>query len=122
MAQAMYSAFTVHRGIGGPSATTAETVLNWATAGGAAALGFDDIGVIEPGRAADIVLLELKHPRHFGQHDPAVSPIVSGGEFDVRRSFVGGREIVVDGHVPWLDIEKLGADAARTVDRMRSLA
>lgn len=120
MAQAMYAAFTVHRGTGGPSATTAETVLNWATAGGAMALGFDDIGVIEPGRAADIVLLELKHPRHFGQHDPAISPIVSGGAFDVRRSFVGGREVVVDGRVPWLDIEKLGADAARTVDRMKA--
>jgi cytosine/adenosine deaminase-related metal-dependent hydrolase len=120
MAQALYSAFTIHRGIGGPTATTAEIVMNWATAGGAAALGFDDIGTLEPGRAADFVLFELKHPRYFGQHDPAIAPIISGGAFDVRHSFVGGRPLVVDGRVPWLDVEKLGADSARTVEAMKA--
>jgi cytosine/adenosine deaminase-related metal-dependent hydrolase len=120
MAQALYSAFTIHRGIGGPTATTAEAVMHWATAGGAAALGFDEVGTLEPGKAADIVLLELKQPRYFGQHDPTIAPIVSGGAFDVRHSFVGGRPLVVDGCVPWLDVEKLGADSARTVAAMKA--
>ncbi len=119
MAQALYSAFTIHRGINGPTATTAETVMSWATAGGAATLGFGDVGTLEPGRAADLVLLELKHPRYFGHHDPAIAPIISGGSFDVRHSFVGGRAVVVDGRVPWLDIEKLRADSARTVEAMK---
>lgn len=120
MAQALYSAFTIHRGIGGPTATTAEGVMHWATAGGAAALGFDEVGTLEPGKAADIVLFELKQPRYFGQHDPTIAPIVSGGAFDVRHSFVGGRPLVVDGCVPWLDVEKLGADSARTVAAMKA--
>jgi len=122
MAQALYSAFTVHRGIDGPAATTAETVMHWATAGGATALGFDNVGTLEPGRAADIVLIELAHPRYFGHHDPTIAPIISGGEFHVRHSFVGGRPVVVDGCVPWLDVEKLGADAARTVEAMKAAA
>lgn len=120
MAQALYSAFTVHRAVGGADATTAETVLSWATAGGARALGFDGIGTLEPGKAADLLLLDLDRPRYFGQHDPALGPIISGGEFSVRSSFVGGREIVVNGRLPWLDLEALRADAARVVKRLQS--
>ena len=44
---------------------------------GAAALGFDRVGTLEPGKAADIVLFELKQPRYFGQHDPTIAPIVA---------------------------------------------
>lgn len=119
MAQALYSAFTVHRGLGGPDATQAETVLHWAAAGGARALGFTDVGTLEVGKAADLVLIELDHPRYFGQHDPAVAPIISGGAFRLRRSFVGGRPIVVDGAIPGLDLEQLRADCLRTVARMK---
>lgn len=119
MAQALYTAFTIHRSIGGPAATRAEQVLHWASAGGAKALGFDDVGTLEPGKAADLVLVELDHPRYFGHHDPAIAPIISGGAFSVRRSFVGGREVVVEGRLPWLDLDRLRADAARTVAAMR---
>jgi cytosine/adenosine deaminase-related metal-dependent hydrolase len=120
MAQALYAAFTLHRAVGGSAATTAEMVLQWATSGGARALGFEGIGTLEPGKAADLLLIELNHPRYFGQHDPVIGPIVSGGEIRVRHSFVGGRELVVNGKIPWLDIDKLGADAVRVVKQLQS--
>ncbi len=120
MAQALYAAFTIHRAAGGPSATTAEMVLNWATQGGAKALGLDGIGTLEPGKAADFLILNLDHPRYFGQHDVAVGPIISGGEVRIRRSYVAGRELVVDGRVPWLDLAALGASATSTVRRLIS--
>ncbi len=120
MAQAMYAAFTIHRAVGGADATTAETVLYWATAGGARALGLEGTGTLEVGKAADLLLLDLNHPRYFGQHDPAIGPIISGGELSVRFSFVAGREIVVNGQLPWLDLRALRADAARIVARLQS--
>ncbi|MFE6254804.1 amidohydrolase family protein [Agromyces sp. NPDC057865] len=119
MGQALYSAFTIHRAAQGPGATTAEGVLHWATGGGAAALGFDSVGTLAPGKAADLVLFDLEHPRYFGQHDRTIAPVISGGELRVRHSFVGGSPLVVDGRVPWLDLEKLGADSARIVERMK---
>lgn len=118
MAQAIYTAFTIHRAVGGADATTPERVLNWATEGGARALGLDGVGTLEVGKAADVILLDLDQPRYFGQHDPAIGPMISGGSFSVRRSFVAGEPIVVDGQIPWLDMEKLRADAATVVDRM----
>ncbi len=119
MAQAIYSAFTMHRAVGLPSSTKAETVLHWATAGGARALGFEAVGTIEIGKAADLVLLGLDHPRYFGQHDLTIAPIISGGQFHVKHSFVGGKDLVVNGKIPWLDIEKLQAQSTRLVSKLK---
>jgi cytosine/adenosine deaminase-related metal-dependent hydrolase len=97
-------------------------IMNWATDGGARALGFDGIGTLEIGKAADVVIMGLDHPRYFGQHDLTISPIISGGELHVRHSFVGGKPVVVDGAVPWLDMAQLGADATNVVNTMKTLA
>jgi cytosine/adenosine deaminase-related metal-dependent hydrolase len=118
MASALYAAFSVHRATKGVTATTAETVLHWASAGGAKALGFDAIGTIEVGKQADIAIFDLGSPRYFGQHDRIIGPIVSGGDARVRHSFVAGRPVVENHGLPWLDIEQLGADARRVVERV----
>ncbi len=115
MASALYAAFSIHRAAKGVTATSAETVLHWATAGGARVLGLDAVGTLEVGKAADIALFDLNSPRYFGQHDRAIAPIVSGGDMKVRHSFVGGEPLVVDGGIPWLDLDQLGAEALAAV-------
>jgi cytosine/adenosine deaminase-related metal-dependent hydrolase len=49
----------LHRVVGGASAMTVLEVLEMATLGGAACLGRDDVGTIEPGRACDLALWDL---------------------------------------------------------------
>ena len=115
MASALYAAFSVHRAAKGVTATTAQTVLHWATAGGAKVLGLEAIGTLEPGKAADIVLFDLNAPRYFGQHDRAIAPVISGGDMRVRASFVAGRPLVENGRIPWLDLDALGAEALAAV-------
>lgn len=122
MISALYAAFSLHRAQKGVGATDAETVLHWATAGGARALGFETIGTIEPGKQADIAVFDLGAPRYFGQHDRVLGPIISGGQAHVRASFVAGRQVVVDGRLPWLDMEKLAADASRVVAHLAGSA
>jgi len=112
MGAAMYSAFATHRAAKGVDAVRAETVLHWATEGGAKTLGFNKIGTIAPGMAADIALFDLSHPRNMGLHDPALAPVITGAAV-VRDSFVGGKPLVVDGKLPWLDLAELGAEAKR---------
>ena len=119
MAQAIYATFALHRAVGGADATSAETVLHWATAGGARTLGIDGVGTIEVGKAADLVIARLDHPRYFGLHDVAVGPIVCGGEIRVRDSFVGGRPVVSGGRLPWLDMAALEERAAHVVERLQ---
>lgn len=118
MVSAMYAAFTHHRAAKSSLDITAETVLQWATSGGAKSLGLDAIGTIEVGKVADIGLFELNSPRYFGQHDRIISPIVSGGEARIRQSFVAGKAVVKNASLDWLDIEQLAHDAQQVVKRM----
>lgn len=119
MATTLYSAFALNRASRGVTAVTAETVLEWATAGGAKVLGFSETGTIEVGKLADIALFELSDPRYFGQHDRVLGPVISAGSARVRHSFCGGRAIVENGRIPWLDLAELGDSAERAVARIK---
>ena len=119
MVQAMHAALTLHRAAKGVEALDVDTALCWATAGGADVLGFDGLGTLEPGKPADVAVFALDAPRHLGRHDPASALVLAGGAPTVRASFVAGRQIVVDGAVPGLDLDELGHRAATVVDRLR---
>ena len=116
MISAMYAAFTHHRAAKGSLNIDAETVLQWATAGGAKTLGLDAVGTLEVGKQADISLFELNSPRYFGQHDRVISPIISGGDARIRNSFVSGKAVVNQAQLDWLDIEQLAYDAQEIIE------
>ena len=120
MASAMYSAFSIHRAVSGVGSVKAETVLKWASAGGAKVLGFDSVGTIEVGKAADISIHSLDSYRFLGQHDQVLGPIISGGDARIRYSFVGGKPVVENGEVPWIDFEQLADNASVAVGRLMS--
>lgn len=115
MVSAMYAAFTLHRAAKGAGAVAAEDVVRWASAGGARALGLPAVGTIEPGKAADIALFDVRGPRYMGQHDVLLGPVISGGGASVRATFVRGEPLVVDGALPFLDLASLGAEARRAL-------
>ena len=114
MGAALYSAFCLHRASKGATVLAAETVLHWATMGGARVLGLGAVGQLAPGMAADIAIIDLSAPRYMGQHDAAIGPVTSGGGLHIRHSFVAGREIVRNGQVPDLDLAELSAQARKT--------
>ncbi|MCC5958053.1 MAG: amidohydrolase family protein [Rhodobacteraceae bacterium] len=111
MGSALYAAFCLHRATKGATALAAETVLHWATMGGARVLGMGAIGQLAPGMAADIAIIDISAPRYMGQHDASIGPIISGGGLHIRHSFVAGREIVRDGAVAGLNLAALSHDA-----------
>ncbi|WP_258867975.1 amidohydrolase family protein [Alkalilimnicola ehrlichii] len=115
MVQEAHTAWMIHRALGGADAVTVEDVVHWGTRGGAEVLGLTGLGLIEPGKAADLVVYDLDQPRYFGVHDPAVAPVVAGGSATIRYLLINGRVCVQDGVVPGLDMEGLRARAAETV-------
>lgn len=89
-------ALLVARGRGGAGAMTARDAIRLGTRGGAAVLGRDDIGSLEPGRCADFAVWRTDGLELGGADDP-VAGIVFAGPRRVDRLVVGGREVVRDG-------------------------
>ena len=99
---------------------TAEDVVHLGTLGGARLMGLDGVGSIEVGKAADLAVFDLNHPRYFGLHDPASGPVVSGGQPSLRAVLVQGRIVVENDTIPGLDLSSLRREAQAFVNRTLS--
>ncbi|MFN4089677.1 MAG: PilC/PilY family type IV pilus protein, partial [Alphaproteobacteria bacterium] len=78
-------------------------LLHAATVGGARALGRNDIGRLEPGCRADLVLVDLADPGMVPARDPLRSLVYTAAERAVRDVYVGGEQVVADRKVLTLD-------------------
>lgn len=118
MCNEMNAAWLIHRAVHGTVNTEAEDIIHWGSAGGAQVLGLDDIGTLEVGKAADLVVYDLEHPRFHGFHDVAVAPVVAGEPVKVRYNIIGGHVVVDNGEIPGLDVGRLRADARAGVRQL----
>jgi len=102
-------ALLAHR-VGKDPATwiTAEEVLWMATRGGARCLGRDDIGSLEPGKAADLILIDTRRLSYAGAGSDLLAALVfTPFPETVRQVMVNGRFVVEDGALPGVDVEAL---------------
>ncbi|HEX6301658.1 MAG TPA: 8-oxoguanine deaminase [Acidimicrobiia bacterium] len=105
----------VSPGIGSGAQLTARKALELATVGGARVLGRDDIGVLAPGYAADIIAIDLNRVEFAGAlHDPVAATVLCAPS-RVDHSWVAGRPLVQDGYV-------VGVDQPGLIERHNRLA
>ncbi|GAB3675154.1 amidohydrolase family protein [Saccharopolyspora tripterygii] len=103
---------------GDATALSARAALLAATRGGAEALHRDDIGVLEPGRWADIVHLDVDNPAFATGLDAPDEQVLSNvvwaaGSRSVRDVWVAGEEVLSDREPTRVDRRTVQA-AART--------
>ena len=99
-------ALLVARARGGPAAMTARDALRLGTKGGAAVLGRDDLGSLEPGKRADVAVWRTDTLEMAGSRD-LVSGLVLSAPHRVDRLYVGGEEVVRDGRLVRADEEEI---------------
>lgn len=101
----------------GPLALTIRQSLRMATMGGARCLGRqDDIGSLEAGKLADIVLWRTDDLAGAGVADPLCTLVL--GSPAVERVIVNGVSVVASGALATADMATLAADAARASARI----
>jgi cytosine/adenosine deaminase-related metal-dependent hydrolase len=107
----------------GPGTLTARTALWMATRSGARALGLDaEIGVIEPGKCADLVIIDRWAP-HFGASpDPYSAIVYAGRPGDVCMTVIDGEILVRDGLALQLDGTAFAAEARSVAARLAGRA
>jgi 8-oxoguanine deaminase len=86
---------------------TVRTALEIATLGGAAVLGRDDIGSLEPGKAADFIALDMSKLEYAGAQSDMVAATLLAAPTTVSHNYVGGNAVVADGHLVNLEMEPL---------------
>jgi cytosine/adenosine deaminase-related metal-dependent hydrolase len=99
----------VARARGGPKALTPREALRLGTRGGAAVLGRDDIGQLSPGKRADFAVWRTDGLELGGAED-LVAGLVFSGPHRVDRLYVGGEEIVRDGHLVRADEHEIAKE------------
>lgn len=107
-------AMLLQRVEGNPAGLSAREALYLATRGGAEVLGRDDIGVIAPGKMADIVGFRIDTLPMAGAavHDP-VAALVFCQPPSVEFSMVHGRVLVDGGELVLGDVRALAAEHNR---------
>jgi cytosine/adenosine deaminase-related metal-dependent hydrolase len=109
----------VARALGGPKAMSAREALRLATRGGAAVLGRDDIGAIEPGRCADIAVWPTEGLELSGADDP-VAALVLAGPQRVDMLLVAGQDVVREGMLVHADEEEIAREHREQARRVSS--
>jgi cytosine/adenosine deaminase-related metal-dependent hydrolase len=101
-------ALLVARARGGAEAMTAREALRLATRGGAAVLGREDLGSLEPGKCADFAVWRTD-VLEFGGADDHVAALVLSAPHRPDRVYVGGRAVVRDGQLTTGDEAEIAA-------------
>lgn len=93
-----------------PRVATAQELLDFATVNGARAVGMQDlIGSIEPGKYADIVILDGRAPnlRPLVPENVIANIVYSGNSLNVRTVMCQGDVVVEDGRILTLDTDEV---------------
>ncbi|MFD5569985.1 amidohydrolase family protein [Streptomyces cadmiisoli] len=103
------------------SSLRAEQVVEWATRGGAGALGLDDrVGSLEAGKKADLVLIKNDHsPVMFPVLNPYGHVAFQAQRGDVHTVIVNGRVVKYEHRLVGSGLAKARRAVEATVDHLR---
>ena len=103
----------------------AEDAFRAATVGSAAALGFRQVGRLDPGYAADIVFLDLRHIHYVPLRAPLLQLAFAENGAAVDSVMIGGRMVLEHGSMLTVDENRLreeAQDAAARLDAQNEAA
>lgn len=93
-----------------PTAADAATVLTLATRGGARAIGMEnDIGSLEAGKKADLIVIDTRQPHLVPMYHPVSHVVYAAKGSDVTTVVVDGRLLVRDRQPLHLDLGQIMA-------------
>jgi 5-methylthioadenosine/S-adenosylhomocysteine deaminase len=120
----MRTAALLQKAFHGPEALPAGRTLRMATIDGARALGLgNEIGSLEAGKRADVIVVDLDQAHSSPQHDDVVSALVySAVASDVMTTIIDGQVVMLDGELLTLNESVVIDEANREADALRARA
>ncbi|MGL4694874.1 amidohydrolase [Enterococcus larvae] len=85
----------------------AKDIVRLATKGGAETLGFDEVGSIEAGKKADMILVETQSVNMFPIFDPYSALVYSANSSNVEHVWVNGKQLVKEHQLSAHDLREI---------------
>jgi 5-methylthioadenosine/S-adenosylhomocysteine deaminase len=102
-----------------PKALGARDVLRMATIGGAKVLGLDDkIGTLEPGKRADVIVVDLRHAKTQPVYSVESAVVYAATGDDVVDTICDGKILMRDRKVLTIDVAPTLAKAKEYRDQV----
>lgn len=96
----------------------ADEILKAATVGSARCMGLDDCDIIEKGKKADLIVIDLQKPNMQPIHNITKNLVYSGSKDNVKLTMVNGKILYENGEFRGIDTEKIYSEAQQVVDRI----
>lgn len=103
-----------------PTVLPAPAAIRMATIEGARALGLDhQVGSLESGKQADLIILDTRVPHLTPMHQPASAVVYAAKGSDVHTVMVAGRWLLKNRQLQTLDVEEIMFQVNRMVAASR---
>ena len=114
------TAALIHKGAArDPLLVTAYEACRMATVNGAKALGWDDeIGTLEAGKKADLILLNTTAPHWIPAQEPCAGLAYAAQEADIDTVIVDGNVLMENRELTSIDLEEVGVKVQEIHDRI----
>lgn len=101
------------------ASTDANDILKASTIGSAKCMGLTDCDVIDVGKKADLIVINMHRPSMQPINNITKNLVYSGGKDIVKMTMINGKILYDNGEFKNIDIEKIYANAQTVINRIR---
>ena len=101
------------------SVPDANKILYSATVGSAKSMGLDNCDVIDVGKQADLIVIDMHRPNMQPINNISKNIVYSGSKENIKLTMVDGKILYQDGEFKTIDIEETYKQAQRIIDSMK---
>jgi 5-methylthioadenosine/S-adenosylhomocysteine deaminase len=102
-----------------PTVLDARTALTLTTINGAKVLGIDDIGSLEQGKKADLIIIDLDKPHLVPLYNPYSHLVYAASGGDVSTTIINGKIIMRDRKILTVDEEEVMREVKKIAKRVK---
>lgn len=101
------------------ASTDANEILKAATIGSAHCMGLDECDVIDEGKTADLIVIDMHRPNMQPINNITKNIVYSGSKENVKMTMINGKILYENGEFINTDIERIYSEAQAVIDRIK---
>lgn len=101
------------------ASTDANAILKAATIGSAHCMGLDECDVIDDGKTADLIVIDMHRPNMQPINNITKNIVYSGSKENVKMTMINGKILYENGKFINTDIERIYSEAQAVIDRIK---